>query len=172
MHLAGRFVGAHRPGGATPADREWVASLLQPGELDLWRRQPGHDRRHTAEVARRVEAALSGTAYAGDPRWLAAALLHDVGKLDSEPGIYGRVLATLAGKVAGGRLEDWEARGGLRRRFARYRRHDEIGAEMIRAAGGRAEAAHWAAGHHHRFPVDPAVVPGPVAEALAEADTD
>lgn len=172
LHLAGRFVGAHRPGGASRPDREWVAAVLLPCELDLWRRQPGHDQRHTVQVARRVAATLSGTAWAGDPRWLSAALLHDIGKLDPALSVYGRVLATLAAGVAGDRVDGWVSAGGWRRRVARYRRHDEIGAELIRGAGGREEAAVWAAGHHHRRPVDPTVVPGPVAAALRDADPD
>ena len=171
-HLAGRFFGALRSGGATPADEEWVASVLEPGELGLWRRQPGHDRRHTVAVARRVELALAGGPHAGDPRWLSAALLHDIGKLAAGLSVPGRVVATLFAKAAGGALSDWEEHRGMRRRIALYVRHGELGADMIRMAGGREEAALWAAAHHHRSRLDPHALPASVVVALAEADPD
>jgi hypothetical protein len=171
-HLAGRFFGALRPGGASAADEQWVASVLEPGELGLWRRQPGHDRRHTVEVARRVELALAGGPHAGDPRWLSAALLHDIGKLAAGLSVPGRVVATVLAKAAGGALSDWEEEPGLRRRIALYLRHGELGADMIRMAGGREEAALWAAAHHHRSRLDPHALPGAVVVALAEADPD
>lgn len=171
-HLAGRFFGALRPGGASSADREWVAGVLTPEELTLWRRLPAHDQRHTALVARRVEVALARSAYAGDTRWLACALLHDIGKVASGLSVPGRVLATLADRAARGRLSDWEERRGLARRLALYLRHGEIGADMIRLAGGREEVAEWATAHHHRSRLDPLALPGPVVVALAEADPD
>jgi hypothetical protein len=188
-HLARRFVGALRPGGPSEADRAWVESVLEPEEYALWARQPGHDRRHTVEVARGVEAALAGGPHAGDPRWPACALLHDIGKLASGLGVLNRVVATLAERATGGALS---ARGmgavppttaagaakepgdhrGLRRRIGLYVRHAEIGADMIRLAGGRAEVAHWAGAHHDPARLDPTLVPAPVVTALVAADTD
>jgi len=171
-HLARRFVGALRPGGPPEADRAWVESVLEPEEYALWSRQPGQDRRHTVEVARRVEAALAGGPYAGDSRWPACALLHDIGKLASGLGVLNRVVATLAERATGGALSDWEEHRGLRRRIALYVRHPEIGADMIRIAGGRAEVAHWAGAHHDRARLDPTLLPAPVVAALVEADND
>ena len=171
-HLAGRFFGALRPGGPSPEDRTWVESVLAPEELALWIRQPGHDQRHSAEVARRVEAALAGGPHAGDPRWPACALLHDIGKLASGLGIPGRVLATVVGRATGGAVADWEEHQGLRRRIALYLRHPEFGADMIRMAGGRSEVVHWAGAHHDRDRLDPTVVPAPVVDALVAADND
>jgi hypothetical protein len=171
-HLARRFFGALRPGGPSPADRAWVESVLDPGEFALWARQPGHDQRHSAGVARQVEAALAGGPHAGDTRWLACALLHDIGKLASGLGIPARVLATLVGRATGGAVADWEERPGLRRRIALYLRHPELGGDMIQLAGGRAEVAHWAAAHHDRARFDPMVLPAPVVKALVAADND
>jgi hypothetical protein len=165
-HLARRFFGALRPGGPSEEDRVWVEGVLEPGEFGLWARQPGHDRRHSAEVARQVEAALAGGPHAGDSRWPACALLHDIGKLASGLGISTRVLAT------GGAVADWEEHRGLRRRIALYLRHPEIGADMIRLAGGRDEVAHWACAHHDRALLDPTLVPAPVVAALVAADND
>lgn len=171
-HLAGRFFGAHRPGGVSAADREWVAAVLTPEELQLWERLPGHDQRHTVEVACRVAADLAGGIHAGDTRWLACALLHDVGKLAAGLGVYGRVLATLFGRAAGDALGAWEELPGLRRRIALYLRHGEIGADMIRMAGGREEVASWAAAHHDRSRLDSMSMPASVVQALVAADPD
>jgi hypothetical protein len=173
-HLAGRFFGALRPGEVAPEDRQWVAGVLTPAELRLWERQPGHDRRHTVEVARRVERALEGGPHGGDPRWLACALLHDVGKLAAGLGIPGRVVATLFAQAAGGPdgLADWEERRGLRRRIALYARHGEIGGDMIRMAGGREDAARWAVAHHQRARLEAGALPASVVTALADADPD
>ena len=171
-HLAGRFFGALRPGGPSAADRAWVETILEPGEYTLWARQPGHDRRHSAEVARRVEAALAGGPHAGDPRWPACALLHDIGKLASGLGISARVLATLVDRATDGAVADWEEHRGLRRRIALYLRHPELGADMLHLAGGRAEVAHWAGAHHDRARLDPTLLPAPVVAALVAADND
>ncbi|MGH9010601.1 MAG: hypothetical protein ACRDYF_12255 [Acidimicrobiia bacterium] len=182
-HLARRFFGALRPGGPSPADRAWVESVLDPGEFALWARQPGHDQRHSACVARQVEAVLADGSHAGDTRWLACALLHDIGKLASGLGVPARVLATLVGRATDGAVADWEEHRGLpwgrlvklpslRRRIALYLRHPELGADMIQLAGGRAEVAHWAGAHHDRARLDPMLLPAPVVKALVAADAD
>jgi len=170
-HLAQRFFGALRPGRPDPADVDWVRSVLEPPELALWERLPAHDLRHTVEVARQVESRLAGTAHAGDTRWPAAALLHDVGKLASGLSVYGRVVATLVGMAGRWRLSAWEERRGLPRRISQYLRHGEIGADMIRMAGGREEVAAWAFAHHDRSRLD-MVFPASVIAALVESDGD
>ena len=171
LHLGRRFVRAlsSRP----PRDRDvaWVSGILEPAELELWRSLPNHDRRYTIRVAKDVETRLAGTEYAGQPRWLAAALLHDVGKLDAGLGVVGRSVATVMGAVAGpARVDRWAETSGFRRRAAWYLHHDDRGADRIRAAGGREEAARWASAHHHRSRWPASGVPIPVAEALEAAD--
>jgi hypothetical protein len=87
------------------------------------------DRRHAVEVARRVLAADSET-----PRpVLAAALLHDCGKVEAGLGTIARVGATVWIAAVG------RARAGAGDgRLARYCRHEPIGAELLRAAGSDA----------------------------------
>jgi len=134
---------------------------------------PNHDRRHSVAVARRVEASLRGTPEAGDDRWLAAALLHDVGKLDAGLGVVARVGATLAGAAAGHDAADaWSGGRGLTRRVGLYLRHPELGETRIRLVGGRDEAARWAGAHHRPDPVAASGLPPMVADALAAADDD
>jgi hypothetical protein len=83
----------------------------------------------------------------------------------------GRSVATVLGAVAGrARVDGWTRSSGFRRRAAWYLRHDERGADRIRAAGGRDEAARWARAHHHRDRWPESGVPIPVAEALEAAD--
>lgn len=172
-HLVGRFFGALRPGGPDEADTAWVAGILSPDAFELWSRQPGHDRRHTVGVARDVERRLAGTAAAGDPRWLAAALLHDVGKADSRLGVPGRVVATVTGAVAGRDFAPvWSEGGGFTRRVGLYLRHSEIGATNIRLAGGPEEAAQWAAVHHDPEAWEQLDLPSDVVAALDAADND
>jgi hypothetical protein len=122
-------------------------------------------------VARRLQEELAGTEYADDPRWSAAALLHDVGKLDAGLGVVGRSAATVMGAVAGpARIDRWAQTSGFRRRAAWYLHHDDRGADRIRAAGGRDQAARWASAHHHRSRWPASGVPITVAEALEAAD--
>ena len=79
-HLSRRFFGSLRPGGPSPEDDAWARQRLLPGERELWELMSKQDRRHAIGVARRVERALGNEA---SRPVLAAALLHDVGKIDS-----------------------------------------------------------------------------------------
>ena len=172
-HLAGRFFGALSWRAPAPDDLAWVTSLLTADELAVWSRQPAHDRRHSVAVARGVEAALAGTEHADDPRWMEAALLHDVGKVDARLGVLGRVGATLAGAAAGHDMADaWSQRRGITRRVGLYLRHPEIGADRIRRCGGSEEAARWAAVHQTPARHAEAGLPAAVVAALAAADDD
>ena len=172
-HLARRFFGALSPAAPKPADIVWVETVLNAREYAVWNRMPKHDRRHSIAVARRVEAALAGTEHADDPRWLEAALLHDVGKLDADLGVFGRVAATLAGAVAGhGMADAWSERRGITRRFGLYLRHPELGASRIRMCEGSREAAVWAEAHQDLDRYDQTGIPPDVLDALAAADDD
>jgi hypothetical protein len=172
-HLARRFFGALWPGKPDAADVAWVATVLNEQELTVWSRMPNHDRRHSICVARDVEAMLSNTEYASDPRWAEAALLHDVGKLDSGLGVFGRVLATLAGAAAGHDMaEPWSQKGGVTRKFGLYLLHPELGASRIRMCNGSREAALWAEAHQDPELWPSTGLPEMVIESLAAADDD
>jgi len=172
-HLTRRFFGALSRRPPPESEREWAASVLGAPAYELWARMPNHDQRHSLGVAREVEAQLAGTPYEGDPRWLAAALLHDVGKLDSHLGVYGRVAATVSATVAGRDMADaWSERSGFTRRVGLYLRHPELGADRIRIVGGPEEAARWAAAHHTPDGWGPTGIPDVVVVALVTADDD
>jgi hypothetical protein len=170
-HLAARFFSSFLPLPVTARDRQWVGSVLRPEELGLWARLSLADRRESIGVARRTEAALAGTEHAGDPRWLAAALLHDVGKLDARCGPVRRAVATAAAAVLGPRMvEGWVDKSGFVRRCALYVFHDQLGADRVRIVGGRVEAALWAEAHHRPAIWDATGIPHAVVAALAAAD--
>jgi putative nucleotidyltransferase with HDIG domain len=120
-HLARRFAGSVSTRPPVDLDEAWARSHLLDAEVTLWDRMGPADRRHSIEVARRfVElAAASGTTI--DRPAIAAALLHDVGKLDSGLGTCSRVLATVIGPKGD--------------RFRRYHDHEVIGARMLADAG-------------------------------------
>jgi hypothetical protein len=164
VHLTKRFAGSLWPGGPSAAGQAWALAQLLPGEQRLWRRMSGPDRRHALGVARRVERALG---HEATRPVLAAALLHDVGKLDSGLGTFRRVAATLAAPAV---RPDWTDRRGFRRGVALYRRHGSLGATMLEDAGSDTLTVAWAREHH----TPPAVwsVPPHVAATLKAADDD
>jgi hypothetical protein len=174
-HLAERFFGALDPRGPTATDEDWATGHLLPGERQLWGRMSGPDRRHAVGVARSAVALLGSDPAARDRAVVAAALLHDVGKVEARYGTFARVGITVAAMVAGrSRLVSWSARGakasGWRRRVGAYLTHDVIGGDLLRAAGSDGVTADWARQHHlaaSRWTVAPAV-----GAALKQADGD
>ena len=116
-HLTRRFVTSISRAEPNTADTTWAESQFVTGEVQLWRRLTAPDRRHAILVARRFVA--MGDSWSRDE--VAGALLHDVGKLDSGLGTFGRTVATIV---------------GLRTdRFRRYHDHERIGAELLEQAG-------------------------------------
>jgi len=167
-HLVRRFAGMLWPGGPSPADDAWATGALTPGETALWRRMSGPDRRHAHGVARDVAERLGDGAT---PPVLAAALLHDVGKVDSALGPVRRSLVTVAGIAAGhGRARRWRTRGGVVGRAGRYLCHDEIGAQLLTEASSDPLTVAWAREHH--LPRDRWSVPPAIGAALKAADDD
>ena len=140
----------------------------------------GPDRRHAVEVARETIRLLDeGTPpqEGSLPREVvAAALLHDVGKVESGLGTFARVGVTLAAMGAGRtRLLGWAgaspgSRPTWRARISMYLTHDRLGAELLQHAGSNELTTTWAREHH----LSPAcwTVDKRVAAALKEAGGD
>jgi hypothetical protein len=80
-----------------------------------------YDQRHSIEVARRFTQ--MHPAFTRDQ--VAAALLHDIGKAESDLGVLGRVIATVVGPVG--------------TRFRLYHDHESIGLNLCREAGSSDE---------------------------------
>jgi len=86
---------------------------------------------------------------AASPAVVAAAALHDVGKVESGLRTPARVVATLAWAALPDRLADrWLDGPWPLRPLAQYRRHPEIGERLLLEAGAEAATAEWAADHH------------------------
>jgi hypothetical protein len=161
-HLTSRFFGSVRARRPDVADVAWVELNLTAEELDVWRTLGRADAAESVAVARRTARSLGPDA---DPRWIACALLHDVGKTDAELGTAGRVFATLvAGAVSHGRARRFTNRIGT------YVAHDDRGQARLTAAGARPEAAAWAGAHHRRERWVGTGIPPEVCEVLAAAD--
>ena len=161
-HLTRRFFGSLSARSLDEADIAWVRTVLTPAELQLWATLGRADLVESVAVARRAARELGPDA---EPVWLAAALLHDVGKTEAHLGTFGRVGATLVGVV----MRNGRARN-LPNRVGKYLAHDDIGADLLAAGGARREVAAWAAAHHRpeRWPASG--LPPQVAAMLAEAD--
>ncbi|MDQ1386441.1 MAG: hypothetical protein QOG65_3820 [Actinomycetota bacterium] len=157
-HLVGRFVGSLRPRRLDDADLDLVRSVLGPGERACWERLGRADRAESVATAR----ALGPDA---DRAWVAAALLHDVGKAETSFGPIRRAAATAIALVAGSRrVRSWPNGVG------RYVNHDELGSARLREAGARPEAVAWAAAHHRRDRWGATGIAPDICERLAAAD--
>lgn len=168
LHLARRFLGSLSPLPLGAADDEWARSHLLPTEASLWARMDRADRKHAVGVARTVADELGPAA---ERPVLAAALLHDVGKVDARLGTFGRVLATLVGNVADrDQVRHWQRQKGLTRRIGLYLRHDAVGGDLLELAGSDPLTVAWAREHHR--PPDRWTVPEPVGAVLRGADDD
>jgi hypothetical protein len=116
-HLVARFFRSLPPTPPSVDDECWADDHLTPAERRLWTRLSNQDRRHSIGVARRfIEARPTATRAE-----IAGALLHDIGKIECRLGTFGRVVATLVGP----RTE----------RFRLYHDHEQIGADLVTAAG-------------------------------------
>ncbi len=167
-HLVKRFFTSLRPGGPSAPETAWVLRHFLPTEVPLWVRMSGPDRRHSAAVARRVERALGSEATRPV---LAAALLHDVGKAESSLRTYGRVVATVAAKVAGPETAtQWRRKRGITRKVGLYIHHDRLGGDLLEMAGSDPLTVTWAREHHQ--PASVWTLAPHIAGALKAADDD
>jgi hypothetical protein len=170
VHLVKRFFGSLVPRGPSAADAAWAESMLLPEEVELWRSMRRADRRHAAGVARRVQQQLGDEATRPV---IAAALLHDVGKLDADLGVYGRVIATLSGAVVRHdeeTIRDWTRTRGFTRRVGLYLQHPRLGGDMLALAGSDPLTVAWTREHH--LPESEWTVPLELGQVLKDADDD
>lgn len=170
-HLVRRFFGSLRPGGPAASEQKWAESQLLPTEREIWVSLSGPDRRHSAAVARRVQSALGPSA---SRPVLAAALLHDCGKLQSGLRTPGRVVATVLSVSVVKSDSDakrWSASSSSwKRSVGEYRRHPEFGALLLTEAQSDPLTVTWTR-EHHMAPTAWSLEPT-IASALHEADDD
>jgi hypothetical protein len=152
-HLVRRFAGSLSRRPPSPDDRAWAIGNLLSGEAELWGQLSVQDQRHSIEVTRRF---VAGSAVPPERAEVAGALLHDIGKVESGLGTFGRVAATLWGALGGARAEQGTGRIG------RYLRHEAIRAALLVEVRSETRTIELVAGR-----TDPA---DPVVAALARAD--
>lgn len=173
-HLTKRFLGAVKPGAPPQSDERWARQHLLAGELEVWQLMNNPDRRHAIEVARAVVAdPRLGPDASVDRPIVAAALLHDSGKVLCNFRTPSRVAATVlwsvtSEKTAARWLSDYDR--GYRHRMAQYRRHPQLGSEMLEAAGSDPLTFRWAAEHH--LGERDWTVPAHVGRVLKDCDDD
>lgn len=120
-HLVRRWRGSLDRSPIPDHDIDLARRVLLPQEWELWSTMAIADRRHSIAVARR----FSALARDADDAAIAAALLHDVGKVASSLSTFERVLATLIAPIA------------KPRRWNEYYRHEAIGIDMCRSLPSR-----------------------------------
>jgi hypothetical protein len=138
-HLARRFFGVLRAGPLRPGEQAAVARLLRPAEQGLFWGQRPADQRHGLECAVAVLVRRPDR-----PDLARAALLHDIGKRQTDLGALGRTLATTLGF----------AHLRVRGRFAVYLAHGPAGAADLEAAGAETLVVGFARHHHAGRPAD------------------
>lgn len=112
-HLGRRAVTSLWNGPVGRSGLDTARAVLNVGEMELWASMQPRDQRHSLAVLHRFDALVPAASRAER----AAALLHDVGKTESNLGWLARIVATTVG-----------ARG---RRFASYADHEALGARML-----------------------------------------
>lgn len=142
-HLVKRFLGSFDRRAMSGRDLREVDAILDPEERALWNSMRIEDRRHSLIVLRRFVHVFPDHTRA----MLAGVLLHDVGKIVSDLGPLGRVIATLCGP-----------RGS---RFQAYHDHESIGAALVAECGSAALTVEIIKG----------TCPQEIRDALRRADT-
>lgn len=172
LHLVGRFLGSVRPGAPSTEDVSWAHQQLIAGERLLWDRMSNPDKRHSVTVARATDQAFADHATLEPTRpIMAAALLHDVGKVVSNFRTPARVVATFVWLVVPtSSAQKWLLKGKPFQRMAQYRLHPELGEQLLCEAEADVLTSNWA-GDHHR-PSDAWRVPTPVGQILKDCDDD
>lgn len=115
-HLFKRLVGALTAQPLTTTEKDEIHSVLSPNEGRLFERFGVPDQRHALVVLRRFDARIDNAPIFARR----AALMHDIGKIESNLGTTMRVLAT----VLGGRTQ----------RFRTYLDHDQGTLRLLREA--------------------------------------
>lgn len=127
-----------------PVDDAQAEKLLSPALYALYRQMRRSERQHSLRVLRELRAV--GHA---DPDLLAAALLHDVGKVRAPFGVPAKTLVVLVRAIVPQAVLRWGSGSarGWRRPFAVSVQHPAWGAEMVAAAGGSPRTVELIARH-------------------------
>ena len=148
-HLIARFAISLLPSKENKETNKFL-TLLNPDELRLFEAQNEFDKRHSFRNVKKLHALIE----APDPDIIIACGLHDVGKVQSGFGIFGRVFATCVATIVGlHRVDAWTKNNpnSITRRISTSVHHPEIGAGLLSEARSNLIAVTWARDHHKRL---------------------
>tara|TARA_B100001250_G_scaffold399321_1_gene408599 strand:- start:1524 stop:2045 length:522 start_codon:yes stop_codon:yes gene_type:complete len=168
FHLTKRFWFSLKPQELSGKDLNWVRSHLSESEFAYWEKLSTADKDHSFRVAKQAESEIGEKGK----EFMAAALLHDIGKLESRFTTFGRVFATLWCLFFPFRkMEKWEERTkGLRRRLIDYAKHPELGAELLKGIDSKQQTIAWVLEHHSER--EKWETPKEIAEILSSSDKE
>ncbi len=152
---------------ALPAPRKRVGIKallphLSPSQIVLFRRMQPSEQNHAYQVLERLKAGGQT-----DPDLLAAALLHDVGKILYPLSLLDRVVIVLGKHFFGRRARHWSegTPGRLRRPFVVAVHHPGWGADLAEQAGASSRTVDLIRRHQDIPSID-----DPLLAALQSAD--
>ena len=168
FHLNKRFWLSLKPKQLSDKDIHWVSSQLSQSEFTYWTKLPLADKSHSFQVAKQTQSLIGDR----EKVFIAAALLHDIGKLESGFGTFGRVFATISCSIfSSTKIEKWKLKEeGLRRRLADYSNHPAIGADLLKGLDSEEQTITWVLEHHSEK--EKWTTPKIIGEALSSADND
>jgi len=134
LHLVRRFFGFVRAAPLSPSEQARIHVALPSHLRRLFFAQRHEDQRHALDVWNRL---------GNDPALIQAALLHDLGKVDSGLGAIGRASATIWSATS---LPIWG-------RWLTYVAHGPIGAQILEAHGADDLAVAFTRHHPGAVPV-------------------
>jgi len=121
LHLVRRFVQSLSSRAPSASETSHLRAIMSDQEFGLWRSMAVPDQRHSLKVVGRFVDRLTDATAAE----IVGVALRDVGKVVSDLGTLGRVMATVFGPRT--------------RRYATYHDHESIGLGMLRDAGSTEE---------------------------------
>lgn len=121
LHLVRRFLQSLSKRVPSASDASRLREVMTEKEFALWRTMSPADQRHSLKVVDRFVGRLPDATSAE----IVGVALHDVGKVASDLGTLGRVMATICGPRTS--------------RFKIYHDHESIGLQMLRDRGSSSE---------------------------------
>lgn len=139
-----------------------LSPLLSPPLISLFRQMSLSEQAHSFSVLQRLQAAGQQ-----DQDLLAAALLHDVGKIKSPLSIWDRSLVVLGKRLFSRRIAHWSngSPAGWRRSFVVAAHHPAWGADLVATAGASPRTVELVRRHQ-----EPDAGNDPALVALMQAD--
>jgi hypothetical protein len=148
---------------------EALLPYLKPAQLSLFQRMQPSEQAHAYQIFKNLEIDSQT-----NPDLLAAALLHDAGKILYPLSIFDRVLIVLGRRLFPGAAKRWASGTprGLRLPFVVAAKHAEWGAELASQAGATSQTVALIRHHHDEYELNPDSPTKRLLAALQAADEE